>query len=88
MIIEEKPRIFKLSIAHLNKDLWNELRLLADKTIKNDDQVSKLKINKDQIGHLEQVTKVDAANIKMSISILKQTIQRLILNKNKNKKQK
>lgn len=88
LITEESQRNFRRSIANMNKDIWNELKTLAKKTIDIDKSNSKLKVNQQEIEELESVARVNANQIKIGIAILKERIKKLVGSKRRKKPRK
>ena len=70
----------------MNKDLFNELKFLANRTIRLDNSTQAVKINNEEIGKIQN-NNIDATQIKHGIDLLKTKINEIIRTQQKEVKE-
>lgn len=78
LITQESSRNFKLSMANMNKDLWNQLTFLTKKTVSIDRLTDKVVLNQEDPDEPGSPAKINANQIKFGIELLKQKIKMLM----------
>lgn len=67
----------------MNKHLWDELKLLAKKTMQIDKSTMNIKINQSDVDKIQSPNSIDATQIRHGINLLKTKIKSIINNHQK-----